>query len=213
MQMLEPGFECNCEAPAAVGRLSIRAQDPRIDAAVDEALEAAGLRISDVTITDDQWQRAVSTADDLIASGAAESNLHLQQVWDELEVGPSLRKGYETLQDRPRMERAYAAHEEWRRFLGGLADAYGPLALPSLACFVPALENSGQDDSRLAQFTSPVNVSGLPAVVVPVDSPTRVPVSVQFIGRWNGEAELLALASKVEAAVGFQGREALRPVT
>lgn len=52
-------------------------------------------------------------------------------------------------------------------------------------------------------FTSMVNVSGLPAIVVPVTmTKNGMPMAVQLIGRMHSERQLLTLAAAMEAARG-----------
>ncbi|MGW9632094.1 amidase [Agromyces sp. NPDC055520] len=55
---------------------------------------------------------------------------------------------------------------------------------------------------QFTPFTSFVNVSGLPAITVPVaETATGVPMGVQLIGRPGGEATLFALAAQLERRV------------
>jgi amidase len=67
----------------------------------------------------------------------------------------------------------------------------------------PALNFEQQ--CRYTPFTSMVNVSGLPAITVPVaqtaptaDAPAGLPMGVQLIGRPGGERTLLALSAQLE---------------
>ncbi len=56
-------------------------------------------------------------------------------------------------------------------------------------------------------FTSFVNVSGLPAIAVPVHhTEDGLPMGVQLIGRPGGEATLLAIAAQLERSIGWQRR-------
>jgi len=56
---------------------------------------------------------------------------------------------------------------------------------------------------QYAPYSSFVNVTGLPAIVVPVTADaTGHPVSVQLIGRPGGEARIIALAAELERRVG-----------
>lgn len=56
-------------------------------------------------------------------------------------------------------------------------------------------------------FTSFVNVSGLPAITLPVhQTPDGLPVGVQLIGRPGGEATLLAIGAQLERRVRWQHR-------
>ncbi|MCI2958101.1 amidase [Agromyces atrinae] len=63
-------------------------------------------------------------------------------------------------------------------------------------------ERNFDQQVRYTPFTSWVNVSGLPAITVPVhDTDDGLPMGVQLIGRPGGEAVLLSLASQLERAV------------
>lgn len=56
-------------------------------------------------------------------------------------------------------------------------------------------------------FTSMINVSGLPAIVLPVhQTESGLPMGVQLIGRPGGEATLLALGAQLERRVRWQDR-------
>jgi len=56
-------------------------------------------------------------------------------------------------------------------------------------------------------FTSFVNVSGLPAITLPVlHTEGGLPMGVQLIGRPGGEATLLAIGAQLERRIGWQHR-------
>ncbi len=56
-------------------------------------------------------------------------------------------------------------------------------------------------------WTSFVNVSGLPAITLPVgQSPDGLPVGVQLVGRPGGEHVLLALGAQLERRFRWQRR-------
>lgn len=58
-----------------------------------------------------------------------------------------------------------------------------------------------------APFTSFVNVSGLPAITLPVhQTEAGMPVGVQLIGRPGGEATLLAIGAQLERRIRWQHR-------
>ncbi|MFD1576095.1 amidase family protein [Agromyces cerinus subsp. nitratus] len=60
---------------------------------------------------------------------------------------------------------------------------------------------------QFTPFTSFVNVSGLPAITVPVsETANGVPMGVQLIGRPGGEATLFAIAAQLERRVGRSRR-------
>jgi amidase len=88
--------------------------------------------------------------------------------------------------------------------------AFDAVMTPALALTPPRVGWYDQEDGernfaqqvQVTPFTSFVNVSGLPAITVPVDETgDGVPMGVQLIGRPGGEATLFALAAQLERRV------------
>ena len=97
--------------------------------------------------------------------------------------------------------------ERQRAFLS-LWDDFDVLITPSLAApplRVGQYENRGalrtfEGVARFTPFTAAVNLSGLPACIVPTGlSSAGLPLSAQIVGRPSGEATLLSLAAQFEA--------------
>jgi amidase len=106
---------------------------------------------------------------------------------------------------------ALAAAKAFERETIAAFDAFDAVLTPALALppqRVGWYEGLGPQETfarqvQYAPYSSFVNVTGLPAVVVPFTrDATGHPVSVQLIGRPGGEATLLALAAQLEAARG-----------
>jgi aspartyl-tRNA(Asn)/glutamyl-tRNA(Gln) amidotransferase subunit A len=53
-------------------------------------------------------------------------------------------------------------------------------------------------DGALVRLTSPFNLSGVPALSVPYGQAGGLPVGVQVVGPWNGEARALAVGRLIE---------------
>jgi amidase len=81
----------------------------------------------------------------------------------------------------------------------------------------PALVGELRDDDdpaadfeaqkRFTPFTAPYNMSGQPAVTVPLHwTAAGLPIGIQLIGRPYGEPTLLALAAQLEAAIPWSAR-------
>lgn len=88
--------------------------------------------------------------------------------------------------------------------------AFDAVLTPALALTPPPVGWYDQEDGernfaqqvQVTPFTSFVNVSGLPAITVPVDeTEDGVPMGVQLIGRPGGEVTLFALAAQLERRV------------
>jgi amidase len=68
-------------------------------------------------------------------------------------------------------------------------------------------ERNFEQQVQYTPFTSMVNVTGLPAIVLPVyQTPEGLPMGVQLIGRPGGEATLLALGAQLERRIRWQHR-------
>jgi amidase len=89
--------------------------------------------------------------------------------------------------------------------------AYDVLLTPTLAqppVLVGELRNDEDPEAdflaqaRFTPFTAPVNLSGQPAVTLPVSANADgLPIGVQLIGRFGEEWRLLSLAAQLEAAL------------
>ena len=200
MQLLEPGFRVANDHSSVVGRVQVSVLDPRIDRAVDHALSAAGFTIKPTEIFDEQWDVAVSATDDIIVAEAASANAHLQAHWHELASERKLRYGEMLGADRGRMERAYERQTIWRSFMAEQVAAVGLLALPTIPIFPPSLRGASANWAALSRLTSPISLSGLPAIAIPIRSEAGIPASLQLVGPPGSEDMLLAAGAKIEAS-------------
>ena len=108
---------------------------------------------------------------------------------------------------------AVAGMRALTRSMIAATDAYDVVLTPTLAQ-LPALVGGIRDDAdpaadfeaqkRFTPFTSPYNVSGQPAVTVPLSWPVVdgvvLPVGVQLVGRPGDERTPIALAGQLERA-------------
>lgn len=68
-------------------------------------------------------------------------------------------------------------------------------------------EHNFAQQVQYTPYTSMINVTGLPAIVLPVHQTTAgLPMGVQLIGRPGGEATLLALGAQLERRIRWQER-------
>ena len=98
-----------------------------------------------------------------------------------------------------------ACWEKARDWMGTLSAVYRDveiLALPTLSSTPPTLDQA----ARLSEirYVAPFNVTGTPAVSMPVATTGPHPASLQLTGPARSEDLLLATAAAVEAAAGWR---------
>ena len=199
MSLIEPGFTPGtCEL--AVGRIrpdTYPAIDPETDAAVDAALDAAGIRTAEVAGLD--FAATVTATDALIDYEAYQVNAYLMP--ELARLGRNIQRNLTeaaaiTAEQVAEAEQTRASVREW--FAGQLA-RHPFLALPTLVGAPPLL---GDRSMPLTVLTMPANLTGLPALALPVPGgPGGLPASLQLIGPPGGEEQLIALAHVIEAAI------------
>jgi amidase len=201
LALLEPGFTVDVAAAARVGRIRPAGVevDPAIDAAVDLALARSGVEVIEVELP--AWLSAKAAADVIIDAEAVVSNQALLADPARRDLlSPDVRANLtESQAVTPTvLERARVVQERWRAALADALRLADLVALPTVPFFAPLLQDAL--GPTYTAFTSPVNLSGFPALAVPV--PTRhqlLPASLQLIGGPGAEALLLATAAIIEA--------------
>jgi amidase len=198
MQLLEPGFSVTAGAPRVVGRAVIGA-DPVIDAAIDNALAAAGWDVVQVGL-DGLDQATVAAMTVLDAEAWASDGGYAEAVPDKIgrDVLARLR-GASTITPAA-LSAARQDAARWRATMSSLWERVDLLALPTLLGFPPTLDKS-QEMVRIRGLTSPVNLAGVPALALPVPTGGPLPASIQLIGPAGSEESLLAAGSILEQSM------------
>ena len=201
MQLLEPGFTVAPAPAATVGRVRTDS-DPRIEAAIDDAL-----RDAELTVVDIDWDVLAPGTDLFTAIYFAEMwecDHHLAENFPE-DVGEDVAA---MLAMAPmfaaEVDAARKQLETWRESVLRLFDRVELLALPTLPIFPPRLDELTEDSLiptviDITRHVSLFNAAGTPCTAQPVrtsDSP--VPASLQLVGPHNGEELLLATAQTIE---------------
>jgi amidase len=201
MSLLEPGFTPNYgNRTGSVGRFRLGCNEV-IDDAIDRALSEAGFRVEDVD--PELWD---------VADDAARIQL-LAEVHDTLGwlvrdhpegVGEESRRRFAVAAEIGADDREQSAQKrsEWRAQLEDLFGRYDALALPTMVDDPPNLAQASKSGSIIR--TRAVNFAGVPAVALPVLRPSArspIPPSVQLVGPWGSESDLIVLAQQVESAV------------
>jgi amidase len=204
MTLLEPGFQVGGPA-GRIGRIRPAGSqlDPRIDAAVDDALARSGLDITEIDLPG--WLAARETCGVLLDFEAARSNrvLLADPARREL-IGLNVLARLTAAEDVTPADAdgARARQADWRAAVhAAVARAGGLLALPTVPFYPPPL--TAPPGLHFTAFTNPVNLAGFPALALPVPSGHSLPASLQLIGAPGSEELLLATGAIIEAAVGY----------
>jgi amidase len=205
MTLLEPGFRMGGSAADRIGRVRPAGfeVDPRIDAAVDDALARSGLDFTDVDLPG--WLAARDTCGVILDAEAAESNrLLLDDPARRALIGPNVLARLTSAEavTPDQVDLAWADQLAWRQAMtNALAAAGGLLALPTVPFYPPPL--TAPPGLHFTAFTNPVNLAGFPALALPVPSQHSLPASLQLIGPPGSEELLLATGAVIEAAAGY----------
>lgn len=207
MALLEPGFRIAAAPATQIGRIRPDGfdVDPVIDAAIDAALAATGLQVTEVDLPG--WLAARETCGVLLDYEAARSNRALlADPAVRALIGPNVLARLTaaetvTLAD---VRGARGTQPGWRAaMVVALRAAGGLLALPTVPFFPPPVAAAA--GMHFTAFTNPVNLAGFPALALPIPSSGPLPASLQLIGPPDSEELLLATGAVIEMTTGWRG--------
>jgi amidase len=205
MTLLEPGFRLDAPPAGRVGRIRPAGSDvdADIDAAIDQALARSGLEIVEIDLPG--WPEAREAAGVIIDAEAAASNRFLLD--DPVRRGLLGRDARARLIDGAattpaQLAQARAFQSAWRTAMAIAMRDVDVLALPTVMFYPPLLSEAVR--MPYTALTNPVNLSGCPALALPVPCAQRLPASLQLIGLPDTEALLLATGGIIEATAGYR---------
>ena len=103
------------------------------------------------------------------------------------------------------VEQAEAVRATFRSAVDRALETVDALVLPTLPAVPPALDELG-DAARMLRLTAlvrPFNVSGHPALSIPIAGPGGRPAAIQLVGLQGGDAQLCAVAARVEKGMAI----------
>lgn len=199
MTALDPSFAPDKATGWRVGRLSVAA-DPAIDAAIDAALHASDL--------------AAEPADAPDLRAPFDAGLAIINRETFAAFGHLLPSGLVGKDVAVRLAAAGATSDEevvaaetvrtrFRGEIDALLDHFDVLVLPTMPVLAPTLRETMADRSAVAltALARPFNLSGHPALSLPVATPGGLPAGLQIIARRGADALLCTVGAHIEKAI------------
>lgn len=194
MELIDPSFE-KVPAPAGlrVGLVTTYA-DLRIDAAVRDALAAVDTTAVELPLMEQAFHAGMT----IIAS---ECWAAFGCLTEDDRMGDDVRARLLAARDvtAEQVEAAETIRAAFRAQVDTALTQVHVLALPTLPVLPPGLDELG-DAATILQLTKlvrPFNLSGHPALTIPLTAIDGRPVSLQLVGRTNADEELCAAAGAV----------------
>ena len=201
MEMICPGFVLP-EAPSGSPRLKRVKVDA--DGAVVQALDAALAR-SDAQVADVELPHFVDAYGAGMTIIAAEMAAELGHLVGSGKLGADidarLAKAREVTQDQ--VAQAETIRAQFSAEVDAALAYCDALVLPTLPS-EPILLSEAADAAaavRLTQLVRPFNLSGHPAITLPVMTKSGLPAGIQLVGRKGEDAALCALARQLEKQI------------
>ena len=228
MDLLQKGFASLYDLAVAakpsaqdirIGRLKLKDTDSKIDQAVDEALARTGFQV--VPLDDgfrEKWERAKKDGNAVAASGVWMSYKRFRRARDvAARTKSEIRASYAAY--KTDYDEALARRAEWQNALKEIFKKVDFIALPTvqtppkeippnLVTGLSVVEAAMEARMLDLQNTVAVNFAGNPALAVPIplrDADVSV-TSLQLVGPWLGESQLLNAGRLVEAALKNEGK-------
>ncbi len=179
-----------------VARLRFPDTEPTIDAAIDSALMAAGLEVTEIEVPG--WGAAHEAAITVLFGEALLVN---DDIWRHHHgsLGADVVERFTFAQtiSPGELGDARAVREPWRMQLAEIFGAHGVLVLPSMLRYPPRI---GEHEVRPNPAAPAISLSGHPVVAMPVPSGGLLPAGLQLVAPDHHEARLLAPAAVIAAA-------------
>ena len=144
------------------------------------------------------WDGAFAAGGGLLLGEAWDNLHHLLERRDRLGVDVAQRLEVASGVTPETRAAGEAARVSWRAELDAAFVRVELIVLPTLPVFPPRPEEL--NELQLTILTMPVNLAGLPALVLPVPA-GRWPASIQVLGPPGGEELLLAFGTVLEKAI------------
>jgi Asp-tRNA(Asn)/Glu-tRNA(Gln) amidotransferase A subunit family amidase/ketopantoate reductase len=202
-------------APPSLGVLTSQLTDPSVTAEVRAAvsgalasLAAAGWQLREL---DPPWLSGLGRWDDALAAIVASEawQVHRDRDTTGYAAGTRALLEFGASVSRERYARALAEQAELTAAVDGSLAGLNALAGPTVGFQAPEQDPpfGVGEDSGEGRFTGPYNLTGHPAVSIPVPA-AGLPAGLQLAGRRGADLALLRVAAAAERVFGQQARAA-----
>jgi amidase len=196
MQIIDPSFKAETSPEDVTLGVVDVACEPFIAGAIEKAVAVSGLKTRPVKLP---------SMGDAFQAGLAVINAETWRAFGDLldtglvsnDVAARLKAGSAVSQDE--LNRAEQVRTRFRNEVDDRLDHADVLVLPTLPVKPPKREAARQDRSAVALTTlvRPFNLSGHPAVSLPVSPAADQVAALQIIGRRGADALLLSIATRI----------------
>jgi len=202
MAMLDPGFAVDpLDAPPRLGWVAVDA-DAEVKRAVDGRLAASGCMIVPVALPG-----MAAAFDAGLTIIAAETFAAYGMFVDASGLGADIRErlGAAGRITPDQLDAAEGVRADFAAAVDAVLAQVDALVLPTMPGFPPTLAEAidpGAAIGGLTGFVRPFNLSGHPALTMPVVAANGLPAGIQLVGRRGGDAALCAVARWLEIPGG-----------
>jgi amidase len=208
MEVIDPSFGKDYQTlsvahvldrPRRVRRV-IAEGDPIVLAAVDDALAACSWDTENVTLQglEDAFCAALTVIN--LETWDAFGSLLL---WGKigLDVDKRLRLAEGVTSEQ--LAKAEAIRAAFTETVDAALVGVDALVLPTMSCFPPTIEavRQGEPVIGMTSLARPFNLSGHPAISVPIPTSAGIKTGLQLIGRHGTDAALCVLGAELEQAL------------
>jgi len=199
MALLDPRFR-PAASPAAItlGRVEAEA-DREVTDTLSAALDRLAIPIREIRLP--SLSAAYDAAMDVIA---AENWTALGHLLKSSGVGPDVRARLVAGRDvtAGQLAAAEAMRLRFCREVDAALEGVDALVLPTMPSTPPKLDADALGAVGMTALARPFNLSGHPAITVPLQADTGLPVGLQLVGRRGGDADLCAIARLIAEGLG-----------
>ena len=200
MAIMAPGYSAVDRENLRFAVVRVANVDAPVQAAFDRAIAALGLPFDVVELPDID---AAYTAN--IAVIAAETYAAFGHLVESGRLGADVEARLRAAArvDADRLADAEAVRTRFGQQVDALLRDYDVLLLPTMPCFPLRAEDAGDGIAalRMTALVRPFNLSGHPALTIPVMAQEGLPIGIQVVGKRADDEQVCAFGRMVESKI------------